>query len=161
MKKKLLLSLFIIVALFTITGCEKKVEIDDKITSLSGPTCTQKNSYQTLEYIADIQNDELKAIDIKTTFEYTDADKYKSTCDNNKKEEKEVNAKNIYVKYRVTCDEKKQTVSIEKIYDTEKSMAEPSIKNMLSYVYKYIKDDGKFDLEGWKESNIKDGFSCN
>ena len=113
-----------------------------------------------MEYITNIENDELKSFDIITTYEYTNLDSMKSACSNNKKEEQEVNSKNIYVKYQVTCNEDKMTIAIEKLYDTEKSMAESNIKDMLSYVYKYIKEDGKFDLNGWQESNIKDGYTC-
>ena len=166
MKRKVFILLIIILSIILV-GCSKN-ETSKKSTTkkesstlVTGPSCKKDFDWQSLEYIADIEKEKLKSFDIITTYKYSDLDSMKSACANNKNEEKEVNSKNIYVKYQVTCNEDKKTITIEKNYDTEKSMAEANIKDMLSYVYKYIKDDGKFDLDGWKNENIKDGFSCN
>ena len=160
MTKKIIISLLVLVTLLSLTGCANKESKMETSSLVSGPSCKKEFQYQTLEYILDINNDELKSFDIKSTYKYTNLDTMKTACNNNKKEEKDVNDKNIYVKYKVTCDEDKQTITIEKLYDTKKSLKEENIKNMLSYVYKFIKEDSKFDLEGWKETNIKDGFTC-
>ena len=154
MKNKVFLSLLIIIALFTITGCKKNSNEGESVAK--GPSCKKEN----LEYVTVLDNDELKSFNIISTYEYDNIDSLKTSCNNNKKEESSVNAKNIYVKYKVTCDEKNKKMTIEKDYDVKKSLNESSIKNMLSYVFKYIKDDNKFDLDGWKQSNIKDGFTC-
>lgn len=159
--KKVLISLFVIVVLITITGCKKGTESSSNSQVVAkGPSCKKESDSQTIEYVTVLDNDELKSFNIISTYEYTNLDSLKSSCTNNKKEEKDVNAKNIYVKYKVTCDENNKKITIEKDYDVKKSLNESSIKNMLSYVFKYIKDDNKFDLDGWKQSNIKDGFTC-
>jgi len=158
--KKVIICLLTVVALFTITACGKKEETSTTNKKQNGVLCKKKFDYQSLEYVAIVENDELTSFNIITSYEYDDLESMKNSCNSNQKEAKEVNAKNIYVKYNVTCNEKNKTITIEKEYDTEKSMKEKSIKNMLSYVYNYIQEDNKFDTKGWKESNIKDGFTC-
>ena len=161
MMKKLIISLFVLVTVFALTGCTNSSKENNKKNSLvSGTSCKKELDKLSLEYITEIENEKLKSIDIVSTYIYDTVDAMKISCDSNKTEEQQVNAKNIYVKYQVTCDEEKKSVVIEKLYDTEKSMAEPSIKEMLSYIYDYIGSDGKFDLDGWKEDNTKDGYVC-
>ena len=161
MKRKLLLCFFVFVSLFILTGCDKRSEKETLSNdSVNGISCQKKSIDQTLEYVAVVEKERLTSFHIVSTYEYSNLDSMKKACSNNQSEEKELNAKKIYVTYKVTCNEKEQTITIDKNYDTEKSMKEKNIKEMLSYVYQYITEDGTFDVDGWKGSNKNDGFIC-
>ena len=154
MKKKVLLSLLIIIGLWTITGCNDHKGKNNKTSNVDGKKYTCKEDYKSYgtlfmksEQTAVVKNNILKKLIIKSNNKYADEAKYKESCKNNKDDAKSINSQNTYVTYSVTCNAKEKIVIIEKNYDVEKSLKDKRTKNMLSHTFDNIKEDKTFGLE--------------
>ena len=177
MKKKMLLLLLVIVALFTITGCgssdvTKKTKSNNKtyICRYSKDDNTEGKRYLT-KYIIETNNkNEAEVYTVITGFSNygSETDGYKEFCNglkDNKQNDLLKKYKNV-VTMKVVCDKKNNYEAyVQKEYKIKK------IKDIddFSVVYKslepYIKEDGTFDLDAWKNffntDSLKAGnYSC-
>ena len=177
MKKKLVLSIFILISLLTITGCDKDNETKNTKSKNNTYECryskddnTEGKRYLT-KYIIELNNKkELEVYTLITGFSNygSETDGYKEFC-NGLKENQQKDLLEKYkdvVSMKVVCDEKNnyeayviKEYKVQKIKDIEE----------LSTIYKslepYMKEDGTFDLESWKNyfdtDSLKAGnYSC-
>ena len=174
MKKKILLSLFVVVALFMLTGCESKNTTKKASSS---------NKIYECEYTKEDSNKQLitkKGIEVNKkgepvyyhyTYGYSnidDEEKYKTMCNELKEVEKndKVKAHKDSVEIEATCDEKNNyEVYMVVRYDMKKLNGDEDFKDIDEHVKKYTKEDGTFDKDSWKEQFTKDTnegkYTCN
>ena len=165
MKKKLLLCLFVLVALFTITGCGKGARGEDGKTTF---TCVKKDiqrndSLTNVSYTEDVKNiakvdDDSKLVHYVTSYHYKYPTKESclESCDAIKKWNDEINEKNYTGGHRETkcnCDNNEFTQ--EYIYDDI-----PNLASILRSDIKELKDDNTFDLENWINKYEKIKYNC-
>ena len=177
MKKKTILSILIIVALFTITGCGNNNETNSKSNYKSYECRYNKDDndegkrYLTKYIIGLNDKNEAEVFTLISGF-YNYGSKtegYNEFCDGLQNN----NSKNLLEKYKdavdmkIVCDENNNYQAYaQKEYQVKK------IKeiNEFSAIYKslepYIKSDGTFDLEAWKnyfntDSLKKGNYTCN
>lgn len=163
MNKKLLLSILIVVALFTVTGCEKKEEKskDSKSNNKTYECRYSKDDNATgkrylTKYQIELNNkNEAEVYTIISGFSNygSETDGYKEFCEGlkNNKQQDLLDKYKDAVSMKVVCDEENnyqayvlKEYQVKKIKDIEE----------LSAIYKslapYIKEDGTFDLEAFK-----------
>lgn len=175
MKKKLLLSLFIVMALFMITGCEKNSSTTKKASSsnkIYECEYTNKDSSKQLITKKGIEvNKKGEPVYYHYTFGYSNIDskeKYDSMCN----ELKEVNnndqvaAHKDSVKIETICNEKNgYEVYMVVRYDAKKLEGDEAFKEIDEHVKKYTKKDGTFDKDSWKKQFTTDDnegkYTCN
>ena len=177
MKKKIFLSLLLIVAVFTITGCDKS----DIVTKKSGYKTyecryskddnAEGKRYLT-KYIIELNDkNEAEVYTLITGFSNygSETDGYKEFCDglkNNKQEDLLKKYKDV-VSMKVVCDkENNYEAYVEKEYKVKKIKDIDEFSSINKYLSAFIKDDGTFDLDSWKNyfntDSLKAGnYTCN
>ena len=174
MKNKILLSLLLLLTLLIITGCKnnlisketknEKSEFDikgDKYSCVNNDYINTSDLKTSVKETSVLQNNILKMIIIESNFNYSDKAKYKESCDSTKKNGEDVNNQKLgYVSYEVRCNNSKNEVTIKKYYVVEKALENKNVKEMLSTSINYIKDDGSYDLVGWKKEMTKRSYTC-
>ena len=162
MKKKILVSLFVIIALFIITGCNKK-DNNKKLNSknktyecrYSKDDNTEGKRYLTKYQISLNDKNELEVYTLITGFSNygSETDGYKEFC-NGLKDNKQNDLLEKYkdsVNMKVVCDSKNNYEAyVVKEYKVKKIKDIDDFSNVYKSLATYIKDDGTFDLEGWK-----------
>lgn len=177
MKKKIFISLFAIVALFTFTGCNKdsnktaKSNYKSYECKYSKDENTEGKRYLT-KYVIKLNNkNEAEVYTLTTGFSNygSETDGYKDLC-KSLKENKQTDLLEKYkdvVSMNVVCDKKNNyEVYAEKTYQIKKIKDITDFSNIYKFLEPYIKDDGTFDLDGWKNyfntDSLKAGnYTCN
>ena len=170
MKKKILLSLLIVVALFTITGCGNKEEKSNN----NGPTSNNKtykceysvknDGMQTIdEYIIELDSNR-KAVTYSQITGYENASDsfYKSFCDGIKAKEEN----HDYLKMTATCDDSSKKAISTKVYSVSKIRDMSEFSKINEFLNNFTKEDGTFDLDAFKNyfntDSLKAGkYTCN
>ena len=185
MKRKMILSLFILLTVCVITGCDKeKTEVSNNIEEKKTSNKTYECRYSKddnaegkrylTKYTMELNDkNEAEVLTIITGFSNygSETQGYKEYCDGLEKSYN--NSKTLLDKYKDTVDMK--IVCDEKNNYEAYAVKEYKVKkikdlNEFSAVYKsirpYIKSDGTFDLEAWKKyfdtDSLKAGnYTCN
>ncbi len=156
MKKKVLLGLVVIVGLFTITGCGNsenngdsgKLKSSNKII-----TCTDKNASGTTWSVEVNKNGKL--LYVTQVSKYKPNSDYEGTCKSFTESVKRENEKGYdFRTSEIVCDDENQTTIVTRKYDVEKNTEKIDIERTMSF----IDENGKFDIERWKETKKPD--SC-
>ena len=177
MKKKLFLSLLILVVLFTITGCGKSS--DSMVAKSKNKTYECRYSkddnadgkrYLT-KYIIELNNKkEAEVFTLISGFSNygSETDGYKEFCKGLKdnKQNALLEKYKDAVSMKVVCDEKNnyEAYAVKK-YKIKKIKELNEFSRIYNSLEPYIKSDGTFDLEGWKNyfntDSLKAGnYSC-
>ena len=177
MKKKLFLSLLIAVALFTITGCGKSGDNKTTNSNYKAYECryskgdnTEGKRYLT-KYIIELNDkNEAEVYIVITGFSNygSETDGYKEFC-NGLKDNKQNDLLEKYkdaVSMKVVCDEKNNYEAyVLKEYQVKKIKEIEELSSVYKALSTYIKEDGTFDLDSWKNffntDSLKAGnYSC-
>ena len=164
MKKKILLSLFVIVALFTITGCgntESKSESGNNEKGKNDIVCTRSSTYSTyslereLVFKIDDNNKLTKVVD-SSKYSYNDESKYKSDCATVKEQydgkEKIAGTEDTY-----NCNDSNKTITVVATDIIKDLDADAKTRR-----YKELNEDGTFNFEEWKSTvGEKNKWNCN
>ena len=162
MKKKILLSLFIFLSLFIITGCESKISNSKKSNYKSYECRYSKDDnaegkrYLT-KYIIELNDkNEAEVYTLITGFSNygSKTDGYNEFCnglkDNLQKDLLEKYKDSIAMK--IVCDEENNYQAYTlKEYQVKKIKDIDDLSSIYKFLEPYIKDDGTFDLDAWKE----------
>ena len=163
MNKKVLL---IIMSFLLVIGCSKKEEevkpeekiinetFSCKIEKKTSPKITSMDD----QFVVEISNSVLKKYKTITNYDYSGMNVYEEICAYYKNEE--TNNKYDSIKNKVTCNDEKKTILVEKEYDIEEAMKNSETKEMINDLIDYIKDN-KFDFNSWKKDREEEGFICN
>ena len=155
MKKEILSSLLVIVALFTITGCGNSSKNDDK-QSLGNKiiTCTDKSASGTTWSVELDKNNKLLYVTKKSIYKPEEG-KYEEYCQSFTDTVKSENDKGYdFRTSEIECDDENQKTIITRKWDVEKNTEKLDIEKIMSFV----DDNGKFDIDGWKDTKKED--SC-
>ena len=158
MKKVLLFSLLGIIVISTLTGCFMNLK-SEKYTCKGYSDNYGIYTSQT-NYTAEVKEDELINLYMDTNQQYKEEKEYQESCSNNKREAKNMNLNNNYVTYEIVCNDKEKMVTVKKQYNISKTLKENGMKVTLSHTLRFIKADGKFDLDGWKQSMSQNRMKC-
>lgn len=179
MKKKILLSLIIVVALFTITGCGNSENKQNGNSSSKNKTYECRYSkdddaegkrYLTKYLIELNDKNEAEVYTLITGFSNygSETDGYKEYC-NGLKDNKQKDLLEKYkdiVDMKVVCDSKNNYEAyVLKEYQVKKIKDIDDFNSIYKFLEPYIKEDGTFDLESWKNyfntDSLKAGkYSC-
>ena len=171
MKKKIILSLFIIISIFIITGCESKKESNNKqekkyaksYTCISeGKTSDGGQSITKLVVYIDKDN---YIVEHRIINEYTLKTKEmyesnKNSTQNNMKIHNESSSANQY-KWEFESDDEKLYTLSTRIYDM--SGVRDSQGKKYDSLYDYFNEDGTYNVEGWMTYNrekLHGGYTC-
>ena len=150
MKRKVLLSLFVVVVLFAITGCGKSTDKDSNgIFSKSNKkySCTLKQAKGTTWTFEVDKNEKLifvtKVSKYKSKENDYEKDKKFFTEQDNTENSKDYDFRTSKIEY----DDANYTTIITRKWDVLKNTEEIDIKDTMNMV----KDDGSFDFESYKE----------
>lgn len=176
--KKILLGLLIIVSIFTITGCDKSNEVKGTKSKNKTYECRYSKDDNTggkrylTKYIIELNDKkEAEVYTLITGFSNygSKTDGYNEFCnglkDNIQKDLLE-KYKDV-VSMKIVCDEKNNYEAyVLKEYQIKKIKDIDEFNTINKFFDKYIKDDGTFDLEGWKNyfntDSLKAGnYTCN
>lgn len=164
MKKKLVLSILVLLALFIVTGCSKGVKEKDKTVYTCIKKGIEKSSSYAGSYTLDVTNTAKLDNDGKLTY-YSTKYNYKmkskedcnSSCDAATKWNDEINEKKYSGSHReTTCKCDKNEYIEEYIYDDI-----PNLASIVRSDITELKSDNKFDLETWLNKYEKIGYNCN
>ena len=178
MKKKMILSLLVIVALFVITGCEdsdknKTIKSNNKTYECrySKDDNAEGKRYLT-KYIIELNDkNEAEVYTLITGFSNygSETEGYQEYC----KGLKDNLQKDLLEKYKeavsmkIVCDEKNNyEVYALKEYKVKKIKDIDELSSIYKFLETYFKEDGTFDLEAWKNyfdtDSLKAGnYTCN
>ena len=177
MQKKIILSLLVIISIFVITGCEESDK--NKITKSNNKTYECRYSkddnaegkrYLT-KYIIELNGkNEAEVYTLITGFSNygSETDGYKEYC-NGLKDNKQKDLLEKYkdiVDMKVVCDSKNNYEAyVLKEYQVKKIKDIDDFNSIYKFLEPYIKEDGTFDLESWKNyfntDSLKAGkYSC-
>ena len=176
MKKKIFLSLLVLVMLFTITGCGSKGNIansNNKIYECRYNKDDNKEGKRYLtKYIIELNNkDEAEVYTLTTGFSNygSKTEGYTEFC-NGLKDNKQKNLLEKYkdsVSMKVVCNEENNYQAyVSKTYQIKKIKNIDEFSSVYKFLSTYIKDDGTFDLDSWKNyfntDSLKSGnYLCN
>ena len=172
--KKVLLSLLVVVSLFTVTGCDKK-EVKSKNKTYECRYSKDDNAegkrYIT-KYIVEL-NDKNEAEVYRLIAGFSNygskTDGYNEFCNglkDNKQEDLLKKYKDV-ASMKVVCDEKNNYEAyVIKEYKVKKIKDIDDFSKIYKSIDPYIKDDGTFDLKGWKnyfntDSSKAGNYTCN
>ena len=185
--KKLLISILSLVLLFTITGCNKKDETkkdtkDDTIEETNSNYKSYECRYSKddnaegkrylTKYIVELNDkNELEKYTLITGFSNYGAktEGYNEYCkglEDNKQTDLIEKYKDV-VKFKVVCNEDNNYQAyVQKEYQVKKIKDIDEFKNIYKFLEQYIKSDGTFDLEAFKDyfntNELKKGnYTCN
>ena len=157
MKKIVLFSLFMIITLCSLTGC---IKLNNKKYTCKGFDEKYGTYTNQTDYTVELKDDELINLYMDTNQQYKEEKEYQESCSNNKREAKNMNLNNNYVTYKIVCNDKEKMVTVKKQYNISKTLKENGMKVTLSHTLRFIKADGKFDLDGWKQSMSQNRMKC-
>ena len=152
MKKKIILSLLVIVALFGIVGCKG----NNKVYTCKNKDNSDGKRYLTAYSIELNSKNEAVKYSLKDGFgNYGDnKDGFNSYCDGLKsaydKNKSTIEKYKDAVNMEVVCDDKKMEAYYTISYNLDVTKDIEDYKKINEEVAKYNKDDGTFDLEAWK-----------
>ena len=158
MKKIILFSLLIMITLCTCTGCLFKIN-SQKYTckGYSDDFGTYTNQ---IDYTAEVKNDALITLYVDSNNKYLEEKEYQDSCADSKRKAKETNTSVSSVYSEVVCNDEEKTVTVKKKYNVSRAMKDNSTKTSLSHTFKYVQKNGKFDLDGWKQSMSQNRMKC-
>ena len=178
MKKRIFFSFLVLIMVLTITGCGNADETIETKTNNKIYECryskddnTEGKRYLT-KYIIEVNDkNEAEVYTLITGFSNygSETDGYKEFC----KALKDNIQKDLLEKYKdvvamkVVCDEKNNYEAyVLKEYQIKKIKDINDFSTIYKFLEPYIKDDGTFDLKGWKSYFDKDSlkagnYSCN
>ena len=177
MKKKIILSLLVIVALFTITGCGKSDETKETKSKNKTYECryskddTAEEKRYLTKYLIELNDkNEAEVYTLITGFSNygSETDGYKEYC-NGLKDNKQKDLLEKYkdiVDMKVVCDSKNNYEAyVLKEYQVKKIKDIDDFNSIYKFLEPYIKEDGTFDLKSWKNyfntDSLKAGkYSC-
>jgi len=171
--KKILTCLFILLGMFVVAGCEKsggQSSYKSYECRYSKDDNTEGKRYLTKYIIKLNDKKEAEVYTLITGFSNygSETDGYKELC-KGLKDNKENDLLEKYkdaVSMKVVCDEKNNyEVYAEKEYKVKKIKDIDELSSVYKSLETYIKDDGTFDLDGWKNyfntSSLKAGnYTC-
>ena len=178
MKRKVLFSFFIILTLFTLNGCGKSDEKKETKSTNKIYECryskddnAEGKRYLTKYLIELNDKNEAEVYTLITGFSNygSKTDGYNEFCKglkDNKQNDLLEKYKGI-VDMKVVCDEKNNYEAyVLKEYQIKKIKDINELSTIYKFLEPHIKDDGTFDLEGWKNyfniDPLKAGkYSCN
>ena len=172
MKKKLIISLFIVISIFAITGCENKKDAKDSNkakqntksytcisegeTSDGGKSITKLIVYLDKDnYI--VEHRIINDYTLKTKEMY---ESNKASTENNIKIHNESSSANQY-KWEFESDDKNLHTISTRIYDM--SGVRDSQGKTYDSLYDYFNEDGTYNVEGWMTYNrekLNGGYTC-
>ena len=178
MKKKVLLSLLLILTLIIVTGCGKSDETKETTTSKNKTYECRYNKDDNAEgkryltrFLVEL-NDKNEAEVYTVISGYSnygsETDGYKEFC-NGLKDNKQTDLLEKYkdaVSMKVVCDEKNNYEAYTlKEYKVKKIKDIADFSAVYKSIEKYMKEDGTFDLDAWKNyfntDSLKAGnYSC-
>lgn len=169
MKKKILLSILILIGLVTITGCgnnEKKLNNNESITKNKTYKCeysVKNDGMQTIdEYIIELDSsDKVVTYSQITGYENATDKFYKDFCDGIKAKEES----HDYFKFTAECDNSKNKAISTKVYDISKISEMSEFSGINTFLNRFTKEDGTFDLDEFKNyfdtDSLKTGkYTC-
>ena len=175
MNKKIVLSIFILIALFTITGCGNSNESRSNNKTYecrySKDDNTEGKRYLT-KYIVELNNkNELEVYTLISGFSNygSETDGYKEFCkglEDNKQTDLLEKYKDV-VSMKVVCDNKNNYEAYaQKEYKVKKIKDIEDFSSIYKSLEAYMKEDGTFDLDAWKNyfdtDSLKAGnYTCN
>ncbi len=172
MKKKILFSLFVIVALFTITGCGNSNESGGSKSGYKTYECryskddnAEGKRYLTKYQIALNDKNELEVYTLISGFSNygSETDGYKEFC-KGLKDNKQTDLLEKYkdaVAFKVVCDEKNNYEAYAlKEYQVKKIKDIEDFSSVYKSIAAYIKEDETFDLEAWKNYFATDSLKA-
>lgn len=166
--KKIILSLFVIIALLSLTGCGKEVNKTKSIKKNKNEyVCVKKNVDQensvnhvkykaTYEHSVEIKNKKAKRYRIKTTYVFNTKEECEDSCEVTTDWNNEINEKNysgFVRKTECSCDRK-----------TYNDITEYNIEKLDKYLRSDIRslnDDNSFELDSWLEKHKNSDYKCN
>ena len=177
MNKKVFLSLLAIVMVFTITGCGKSDETKETKSKNKIYECryskddTAEGKRYLTKYLIELNDkNEAEVYTLITGFSNygSETDGYKEYC-NGLKDNKQKDLLEKYkdiVDMKVVCDSKNNYEAyVLKEYQVKKIKDIDDFNSIYKFLEPYIKEDGTFDLESWKNyfntDSLKAGkYSC-
>lgn len=182
MKKKLITGLFVFALLFTVTGCgnndekESKINEKNKIGKLYECRYSKDDNAEGKRYLTKYEvflnnkNESTTYTIISGFSNYgSETDGYKDFC-NSLKDNKQDDLLEKYkdsVNMEVVCDEENNYEAyVSKTYQIKKIKDISDFSKVYESIKPYIKDDGTFDLDAWKNyfdtDSLKAGnYTCN
>ena len=177
MKKRILLSIFVLIAVFVVTGCNKSNNKLSKSSYKSYECRYSKDDnidskrYLT-KYIVELNDkNEAEVYSLITGFSNygSKTEGYNDFCNGLKNNIQ----KDLLEKYKdavsmkIVCDEKNNYEAyVLKEYQVKKIKDIEELKSVYKFIETYIKSDGTFDLDAWKNyfntDSLKAGnYTCN
>lgn len=173
MKKKLVLGLFLLIMIFTITGCGKDTASGEKESNVplkdrKNLTCERKgisqnggDSYgpykEDITFVAKMDNDKkLTYYEVLHHYTYESEKDCNYWCDIKKDWNDEINKNNYKGGHRETsCSCNKKVVEEKFIYDDINNLA-----SILRSDIRQLNDDNTFNVEEWLELRQKYEYKC-